>query len=369
MTMPEVASPVPSGPVGERITEAAQQGEGTTARVVTEMPSGALATEWRAFLHRADYASHYATPEFFLEPQFRARGPFAVLVRQDGRVVAVATGVLEGRTVQCGLMSRPQLSIDPAADRAGVARALAGALAQVHPGGQAVTLVSWSPLPQLTAAGYREKVYSGEKGIVVLDLRRGADALFREFSESRRANIRKGMRRGIEVAEAQGEDDLTAYYEIYRDWCRGKQQPANDYPLFRETMLTRGNRRLFLARHHGVIVAGVVVRFSPGGVLEYAANASRKADQSIRPNDLLHWRVIEWACAEALTTYSLGGAHLFLRRFGGTIIDTYQYAFDRTFGKRLEMRDRLMDVARRSWRRLPDPLKHRLRPPDTTPPE
>jgi hypothetical protein len=170
------------------------------------------------------------------------------------------------------------------------------------------------------------------------------------------------MRRGIEVSDQFSDADLESYYAIYVNWCQTKQQPSHPYDVFRETVRLRANRRLFLAKYNGVVIAGATVRFSPGGVMEYAANSSLKEHQPLRPNDLLHWRMIEWACAEGLRTYSLGGAHLFLRRFGGTLVNTYQYRLDLTFGKRIEMRERLLAAARWSWQRLPANLKTRIRP-------
>jgi len=337
--------------------------------ILTSAPRGSIESAWREFLERADFPCHYVTPEFFAEPLFTARQPFAVLVRQHGRVVAACSGILDHRTVRCGLMSRPQVAIDPTADQGELARSLAAAFREVHPQANAVTLVGWTPLPELHSLSYRERVYSGPAGIVLLDLRRGPDALFRDFSESRRANIRKAIRRGIEVAEAKSDDEIETYYGIYREWSRRKNQPAIDYPLFLKTVQARSNRRLFLARHEGTIIAGVSIRFCPAGVIEYAANASLKADQSLRPNDLLHWRVIEWACAERFRTYSLGGAHLFLRRFGGTIVDTYEYRLDRTFGKRLERRDEMLAAARWLWRQLPEHVRTRIRPGAHNPPQ
>jgi hypothetical protein len=335
--------------------------------ILTAEPDGPTADAWRDFLTRADFACHYVTPDFFREPQFKNRQPFAVLIWEGPRLVAVASGIVDERTVQCGVQSRPQLSIDPSADRTTVARTLAEAFDHVHGKARCVTLIAWSPLPELTLAGFRERVYDGEGGIVLLDLRRGPDALFREFSESRRANIRKAMRRGVQVVQASTEEDLAEYFPIYCEWSQSKGQVPIPYPLFHETLLVRANRRLFLARHGGATIAGVTVRFCPGGVMEFAANASLKADQSLKPNDLLHWRVIEWASAQGFVTYSLGGAHLFLRRFGGTIVKTYQYRLDRTFGKRLELRDRLVAAARSSWKRLPEPLKRGIRNIDARP--
>jgi len=77
---------------------------------------------------------------------------------------------------------------------------------------------------------------------------------------------------------------------------------------------------LLLARYNGGVIAGVVLRFFPGGVVEVAANYSLKGALHLRPNDLLYWRAIEWSCAEGLTRCSLGGANLFLQKFGGKIV-------------------------------------------------
>ena len=334
--------------------------------ILTAEPTGSTEDAWGDFLTRADFACHYASPGFFRDPVFRDRQPFAVLVWEGSCLVAVANGTSDRRTVECGLQSRPQLSVDPNADRAAIARTLADALDHVPGNPRCVTVTAWSPLPELTLAGFSERVHAGEGGIVLLDLRRGPEALFREFSESRRTNIRKAMRRGVEVVEATTEQDIAEYYPIYAEWSHLKRQAPVAYPLFREIIQARSNRRLFLARHEGVTIAGVSVRFCGGGVIEYASNASLKADQSLRPNDLLHWRVIEWAAAQGFPTYSLGGAHLFLRRFGGRIVNTYGYRLDKTFGKRLEWRDRLVSAARSSWKHLPDGLRQgihaRLRP-------
>jgi hypothetical protein len=225
-----------------------------------------------------------------------------------------------------------------------------------------VQIVSWSPLPMLQADGFREQVFSGEAGIVLLDLKRGPETLLREFSKGRRTNIRKAMRLGIEVTDQVNDADLESYYAIYLGWCQTKQQPSLPYEVFRETVRLRANRRLFLAKYNGVVIAGATIRFCPGGVMEYSANSSIKEYQPLCPNDLLHWRIIEWACAEGLKAYSLGGAHFFLRRFGGTLVNTYQYQLDRTFGKRIEMRERLMAAARWSWKQLPGTLKTRIKP-------
>jgi hypothetical protein len=332
-----------------------------TFDVVTAPPAPAVEAAWREFLARADYACHYVTPALLAEPQFRHRRPFAVLIRERSSVVAVATGLVDGRTVQCGLQSRPQIAIDPSADQAAIGRTLAQALIQAHDDAAAVQIVSWSPLQALHGHEYREQVFTGERGIVVLDLERGVDALVRDFWKGRRTNIKKAIRVGVEVTGDPDDADLASYFAIYLEWCRTKQQPALSFEVFRESVQLRANRRLFLAKYNGVVIAGATIRFCPGGVMEYSANSSIKEHQHLRPNDILHLRIIEWGCAEGIKRYALGGAHLFLRQFGGTIVNTYQYRLDRTLGKRIEMRERLVAAARWSWKRLPDPIRTRIK--------
>jgi hypothetical protein len=60
-----------------------------------------------------------------------------------------------------------------------------------------------------------------------------------------------------------------------------------------------------------------VIRFSPQGIMKYAANSSLESALRLRPNDLLHWRAIEWGCRERLAKYNLGGGPSFLTQIWG----------------------------------------------------
>jgi CelD/BcsL family acetyltransferase involved in cellulose biosynthesis len=90
--------------------------------------------------------------------------------------------------------------------------------------------------------------------------------------------------------------------------------------------------------------------------MEYAANSSLQSALHVRPNDLLHWRAIEWGCAEGLTKYSLGGAHPFLRKFGGEVVTTTRCRLDRSIFRGYTVRDWLADTAGRARPFIPDRL-------------
>jgi hypothetical protein len=312
---------------------------------------------WRKFLTRADFPAHYVSPEYFLEPFFRDKRPFAVLASQGERVVAVVTGVHEEQQLVCGLISRPQICFDKTVDLAAPCDALAAGLLHEAGSTKLITLCSWVHLNTLLHHGYR---YKEEEGVVMLDLTRGPDELFSKFSNTRRTDIRNAIKRGVEVVIAGTHDEFKAYYEIYTDWCRRKKSVPFPFEVLEEA-LRLDNRRLFLARYEGKTIAATIIRSYPGTMIEYAANSSLVDYLKLRPNDLLQWRIVEWACREGYQRYSLGGAHLFVRRMGGSIVPVYRYRLDRTLLHRYELKEALQKSGRTMFNALPDNLKTRVR--------
>ena len=77
--------------------------------VLHDSPQPELEGAWRELLRRVELPSHYCAPEFFKEPFWAGRGPFAVLALDQHSVVGVVTGIREGDEVQCGQSSRPQI--------------------------------------------------------------------------------------------------------------------------------------------------------------------------------------------------------------------------------------------------------------------
>jgi hypothetical protein len=323
-----------------------------------EFPNPDVESAWRECLEQADFAAHYVSPEYFREPFFRDKKPFAVLAWDDQKVVGVVTGMHEGGQIACGQKSRPQCCFAESVDTAQAAEALAEGLLAECSGEKLVTLYSWVPADGFLTSGFRRE---DQEGVVVLDLTRGAEALFKDFSSNRRTNVRSAMKRGVEVFQASTHEDFQDYYEVYANWCARKQQPTVPFETFEEALLLRQNRRLFLARFEGKVVAGVIIRLHPKGMIEYAANSSFEENLKIKPNDLLHWRVIEWACSEGYTRYNLAGAHLFLRKMGGTIIPIHRYRFDRTWLRRHELKEALGHSGRKLFDKLPTGVRNQVR--------
>lgn len=307
-----------------------------TFQILHRQPEPTVEAQWRASLIDSDYPTHYTAPEFFLEPGFRDKKPFAILSIADNEVTGVVTGCHEAAHVQLGLSVRPQIALSKRADPARVIANLVAGIFVEAKSADLVDLFVWSDFETLVNSRFRKRRY---EGVVMLDLSRGPDPLFRKFSENKRRNIKRAIKCGISVEAATSPDEISAYYAVYAHWSRRKALPVLTEEEFQETFALTNNRLLLLARYKDQIIAGLVIRFFPGGIMEYAANSSLENKLHLRPNDLLHWRAIEWGYQQGLIRYSLGGTHLFLRKFGGSLVSTTRCRLDLSMLRRFTISD------------------------------
>jgi hypothetical protein len=324
-------------------------------KILHEFPTAALERAWRDCLTRVEFPAHYNTPEYFLEPYFTGRRPFAVLALEGDEVSGVLTGLHEENEVHCGLASRPQICVDPSKDGNAVQRALLEGLLSEAGGAELIAVFTWTSLelPVFAGHGFRRRALPGN---VVLDLSSGADEVFKQFAKDRRRNIRFAEKNGVEVQLATSPQDIAEAYAAYKAWRdtdrKEVQGAVHSFEVFEQSAQLSNNRRLFLARFAGRVIAMNIFRFCPGGLFESAANSSLDEFIHLKPNDLLQWRGIQWACSQGLRRHSLGGSHPFLIRFGGTVVPILRYRLDRSWLRKHDLRDATRDLGRETLRKL-----------------
>lgn len=318
---------------------------------------------WRAFLSRIDSPSHYDSPEYFGEPYWAGKRPFVILAFHRAEVVGVASGVhVDGGTAY-GVSSRPQIRIDSAADPHIASSGLVQGLLQEAANDNLITVFAWNwvPLSGFEQRGFLRRELEGD---VVLDLKLGIDAIYRQFHENRKRNIRTALKHGIEISEAKTREDLMAYWDVYSRWRQTKRKEIAhnlSFATIEQVHDLRHNHRRFLARFNGKVIAATGLRFQPGGLVEYANNCSLDEFINLRPNDLLIWRTIEWACQQGFTKYSLGAAHPFLRKSGGSVVPICRYRLDRSFLHQHDLKDSVRAQARAILTRLTAGMANGLR--------
>ena len=330
--------------------------------ILTSMPDGELADRWNEFAAGAPFATHYVTPNYFTDPYIRG-SRFAVLAEDDDReIAAVLTGVVDGERVISGMFSRPQMVFRRGIDRSQAVAALVEGITQISEPAKLVEMYSWEPMPEIADHSMQMRPSNETTSVVMLDLADGADAIFAKFSQTRRNEIRKAVKQGlVEVKELETDQELAEIYRIHCDWNERKGNSPDSFEQMRTAVSQTENRRVFIAKANGKVVAGSFYRFCPNGVVEYAANFSMPEYQKLRPNDLIGWHAIKWACEGGFSHFSMGGSHLFLRRFGGEVLQTYRYRRDRSLFKMHDLRENAREVGAQAYRRLPANVRNGIR--------
>jgi Acetyltransferase (GNAT) domain len=331
--------------------------------VLTSIPDDSTAAAWNDCLDNSQFAGLYMAPDFFRVPYFKNQGPFAVLAVRDSVVHGVVTGLFVGRDVECGHSGSPQICVRTGSDLELVGKALATGLKSLSRStAKFISAFAWNEVPGFRAAGFRIKKFEIPLGTIVLDLSRSTDLLFREFAESRRHNIRRVIKAGVEVTEMNIDRDFDDYYALYKHWSEFKGLSLQPYDMQRAVFESRSNRLLLVARHDGRMVGVSTFRFRQPNLIEYMANVSRREETKLKQNDLLMWRAIEWASQQKdIRYFSMAAAHTFLQRFGGLRHPTYRYSLDLTTFRRRDLAEKSRAVALRMYHALPQRARERLK--------
>lgn len=334
-----------------------------TYKIFTEHPDESWTRRWNQFLSDALYPTHYTTPNFFIDPFVRGGERFAVAALKDDKITGILTGIDNGKAIISGIFVRPQVCFGKSVDRHEAAVSLLEGLKEKGGGGlQSIEFFTWHPIREFENIGFRMREYGGEQATIILDLSKGADELFKGFSQTRRNEIRKAIKQNkVQISEIENTDELAELYEIHCDWNKRKGNKPDKFEDFELSWKQKDYRRSFIAKHDGKIIAGSHYRFCSKGVIEYAANNSIIEYQKLKPNDLLGWHSIRWACENGFALYSMGGSHLFLRRFGGEAVSTYRYKMDLTFLKVHNFKETVNDFAVETYKNLPQSVRSKIK--------
>ncbi|MGD9587802.1 MAG: GNAT family N-acetyltransferase [Pyrinomonadaceae bacterium] len=335
---------------------------GTKYVILTDAPMGETLAVWDELMRNCPYATQFTTPDFFTDPFVGGGERFAVLAFENSRAVGVVTGLRNGGQIRCGLPVRPQSAFRDGIDKQEIfARFWDGILEFGDPEIDLVDIYSWEPIGGPLPSGFVESKCEGGDRVVMLDLTKGPEALFRDFSTRRRTQLRKVERTGkVQVKTLETASELAELYAIHCLWNEKKGIASEGIEVF-SGMLESPSRIVLIAKFEGKIIAGTYLRFCENGIVEYAANNSLDEFQHLHANELLGWRAIEWACERGFTKFSLGASHPFLSRFGGEVVAGYRYRADRSFLRMHTNRERFAAFASGAFGMLPASIKRSLK--------
>lgn len=154
----------------------------------------------------------------------------------------------------------------------------------------------------------------------ILRLSSDPQTTYRGFKSTVKRNIAKAEREMVEVRKAQSRSDLEVFYELH---LRTRQrlgvpiQPKHYFNLLWKQIIERDLGFILLAYKNTTPVAGAVFLVYKNNIMyKYGASDDRFLD--LRPNNLLFWNAIHWACERGCTSFDWGKtevANIGLRSF------------------------------------------------------
>jgi CelD/BcsL family acetyltransferase involved in cellulose biosynthesis len=142
-----------------------------------------------------------------------------------------------------------------------------------------------------------------------LSLSGGTAAVRRGFRQSQvLRNIARAEREGVTVHHGAGDADVEAFYGLHVRTRRRQGVPVQPRRLFHRLaheVLRPGLGFVSVARHQGVPVAAAVF-LAWNGTCIYKYGASDPDRLRFRPNHLVLWDTIRWACEHGCHTLDLG---------------------------------------------------------------
>lgn len=139
---------------------------------------------------------------------------------------------------------------------------------------------------------------------------RGDGDVLNGMNQLWRRNIKKAAKAGVAVTQGS-VDDLAAFHQVYVETAtrdRFTPRPLSYFQHMFTAMLSENpdRIRLYLAHHHGELVAATIwVRV--GDHVWYSYGASSTAKRDVRGSNAAQWQMIRDAIAAGAATYDLRG--------------------------------------------------------------
>lgn len=166
-----------------------------------------------------------------------------------------------------------------------------------------------------------------------IDLSVGNDRLWSDLKGSRRTGVKRAMKTGIVVEQADDDATVEAFHRICMQISTLKSFKFNaSLPFMRR--LVRADKsgavgaHLFVARHEGTFCAGAFM-LRCGQSVHYMWGGTARAYSNYCPGEALQWSIMQWAASIGCTRYDLEGidqsanpgTYTFKKSLGGSEVE------------------------------------------------
>lgn len=165
-------------------------------------------------------------------------------------------------------------------------------------------LDSWQLRDELLKAAYSPV---GKINDYVINLEKGAQNLWENIHHNKRRNIKMAEREGVEIIQSRDRKDLEAFCRLHEASAKRDGFSAVPCSWFEAAskIYKPESWCIFLAKWKEKSIAGVYVVTNGNTVYAWRAGSLTEG-LKVRPNELMHWKAMEWACRNGYSKYNMG---------------------------------------------------------------
>jgi hypothetical protein len=178
--------------------------------------------------------------------------------------------------------------------------------------------------------------------------------------------VNKAKKMNLQVRDAETEQELAGWYQLYLLTMRHNAVPPRPYRFFQSLwslLQPTGKMRLLLAEQNKsgrkrMIAGSILLQF--GQTVFYAFTGCAPQNWNLHPHDLLQIEAIRSACRSGFRWYDFGevaeeheALAQFKTKWGGTPKPQFRYYSPSLAPRVSKGSGRLVQSARKLWRRLP----------------
>jgi hypothetical protein len=151
----------------------------------------------------------------------------------------------------------------------------------------------------------------GTNIIFTVDLSNGAEDLWKRIYGNKRRNIKKAISNGVEFIETSSFEDIDKFYNLLLDVAARDNfvpAPLSYFQTIWKSRSQKDKTKIFLARWKDNNISSVFATIHAKTIyaLGFGYNS---ANLEVRPNDFLHWKIMEWGCKQGFSKYHMGEVH------------------------------------------------------------
>jgi hypothetical protein len=142
----------------------------------------------------------------------------------------------------------------------------------------------------------------------ILELSKDVDAIYSQFKESTKRNIKKALREGVSVTQSKTIEAVKTFYRIH---CLNRKKhgvPPQPFIFFQKLydhIISLDHGQVVLANYQGRTIAGAVyLHFGDESIYKFGASDNEYLH--LRPNDILMWETIQWYCRNGYSRFCFG---------------------------------------------------------------